>query len=141
MRKRWKVQVTQEDIDWGRRNNSFKCVVARAIGRTIEGSCYRDVDLQVVTFSLGDLRYQYRTPWRVVDYIVDFDAGLTITPFEFTLTDPAIYARRQGEAAKLAAKKATSKPTKHRPPRRGRAGREYGRRVLRENQIKYEQQH
>jgi hypothetical protein len=93
------VEVHQEDIDRAMKNHSSKCVVATALARTVKDVERIDVDMQTIRFSIGDKRMVYLTPWRVQDYIVGFDAGETIEPFQFQIRDPQITerARARGE--------------------------------------------
>jgi hypothetical protein len=132
-RKTWNIQVTEDDIQWAQRNNSSKCVVAKAIARTLPECSYIGVDIQTVRFSLGLWRYEYLTPPSIQDYIVSFDAGDVIKPFKFRLQRPKI-RERQVLSDSIEPPKKRDNRRVNRGARRSRAGRAYGRRTLRENQ-------
>lgn len=94
MKTRFTVDVTEQDIGDGWRNNSSRCVVVRAVARTVPGSSGIRVDTQTIRFRVGDKRYQYLTPAAAAQYVVDFDAGDAIKPFSFQLRDPREVAVR-----------------------------------------------
>jgi hypothetical protein len=93
-RKRLEIQVSQEDIDRGIREDSARCVVARAIARTIPDATRIEVDTQAIRFTSGGKRLIYLTPWTAQNYVVAFDAGDEIKPFEFRIGNP-IEAKRK----------------------------------------------
>jgi hypothetical protein len=74
-RVRYAVDVTQEDIDRAKRNDSYRCVVVQALARTIPQASSIRVDTQTIRFRVGDERLQYLTPNSAAQYVVDFDAG------------------------------------------------------------------
>ena len=82
-----RIDVTQADIDRATRNNSGRCVVATSIARSIEGARKVSIDLQTIRFSVGDERYIYLTPPAASGYVVAFDAGDTLHPFAFRLSE------------------------------------------------------
>jgi hypothetical protein len=88
------IEVTEDDIRRAERNNSFHCVVAQAVARTISDATNIDVDTQSIRFSVpvnkeGRCeRWLYWTPYRVQQYIIDYDAGEHIEPFAFMLRSP-----------------------------------------------------
>lgn len=118
--KRIAVRVTQADIDRAHRNDSYKCVVAQAIARTIPEATRVEVDTQSIRFTVADERRLYLTPWQVQAYVIAFDAGEPIEPFHFTLTGHKRLHRRvrteAGKAAERAAKQALRKPRPGVPP-------------------------
>ena len=65
--KRFKVEVTEEDISKAQRNNSYKCVVAQAIARTIPDATRIEVDTQAIRFTRAETGerwlYSHRRPW------------------------------------------------------------------------------
>lgn len=81
------VHVTQEDIDRAMRNQSARCVIATAIARSIPGATKVAVDLQALRFTVEGERHVYFTPPGAVGYVVAFDAGETIHPFSFRLSE------------------------------------------------------
>jgi len=115
---RFRVDVTQEDIDRAVKNASTKCVVAQAIARTIPDATRIEVDIQAIRFTRAESgnRYLYLTPPAVGGYVVAFDAGDEIDAFRFTLTNPQRIARRirteAGQAADNARAAAKRKPRK-----------------------------
>jgi len=86
---RYSIEVTEEDIAKAKRNDSYMCVVAQALARTIPDSHHIEVDSQSVRFTRGPRRFVYLTPYAVQGYVVAFDAGEAIAPFSFWLRDPA----------------------------------------------------
>jgi len=154
------IDVTEVDIDKGTKRQSSKCVVALAVARAVKEANRIDVDMQTVRFSVGEQRYVYLTPWRVQDYIVGFDAGDEIEPFRFQLRDPQITQRTgspqeaeldlEGKPKRRRARIATvGKGTRvrvgGRVPPQSKTGyrthtRIYGRRVMRVNQARSEEQ-
>src|SRR5215471_17539933 len=88
------VEVTQRDIDWGIRDDSARCVVARAVARSIPDASRIEVDTQTVRFTSGGKRYAFLTPLVVQQYVADFDAGKPIGPFAFGLRQPIVLRRR-----------------------------------------------
>lgn len=91
MAKQYMIDVIREDIDLGEMRDSNRCAVKRAVARCIEGATRVEVDLQTVRFSLNGERHVFLTPWQVVQYVIDFDAGLgeEMEPFTFRLRPSA----------------------------------------------------
>ena len=67
---------------------------------------YIDVDTQAIRFTLDGERLLYLTPYVVQGYIIAFDAGEKIEPFQFQLRDPKRITRRKSAAGKAANKAA-----------------------------------
>lgn len=86
---RYSIEVTEEDIEKAKRNDSYMCVVAQALARTIPEAHHIEVDSQSIRFTRGPRRFVYLTPYAVQGYVVAFDAGEAIEPFSFWLRDPA----------------------------------------------------
>jgi len=93
-RVRWTIEVTQDDIDRAHVNNSYRCVIATALARQIPDASRIEVDLQTIRFTRGDERLVYLTPYTAAGYVVAYDAGDEIEPFNFTLRNPT-KVRRQ----------------------------------------------
>lgn len=83
----YRVDVTQDDIDQGVRNNSETCAIGRALARAT--GCRMDID---------DAEYIYPTRLkgfkvnaekaarlRINNFIQNFDAGNPVEPFSFGL--------------------------------------------------------
>lgn len=85
------INVTEADIAGAIRNASKHCAVATGVKHSLDGIVRPQVDIQTIRFSdaLTGTRYIYLTPPIVADYIVAFDAGDEIKPFEFDLITPA----------------------------------------------------
>jgi hypothetical protein len=99
---RWNIEVGEEDIAKAHKNDSYKCVVAQSIARTIPDASNIDVDIQSIRFTRQGERFVYLTPYAVQGYVVAFDAGEEITSFAFQLRDPRKVARRrQTEAGRV----------------------------------------
>jgi hypothetical protein len=88
---RYKINVTQENIDDAIKNNSYHCAVATAIKEQVPDAALVQVDIQTIRLSLPSDRKRlvYITPPAVQQYIVDFDAGDKVEPITFTLYRPA----------------------------------------------------
>lgn len=112
-RKLYKIEVTDLDIQQAIRNDSYRCVVAQAIARTIPEATRILVDLQTIRFTLDDHRLQYLTGTEVASYVVGFDAGDPIEPFAFTLRKPRV-TRRSRKTGDPAAPKAQFGSPEHR---------------------------
>jgi hypothetical protein len=95
MATRFRINVTQRDIDEALRRNSARCVVATAIARSIPTAHHIEVDTQLIRFTDGANRYGYLTPYGVQGYVIAFDAGDPISPFSFEVRDP-LRIRRKG---------------------------------------------
>ena len=87
-RKRYSIEISEEDIAKAKQNDSYMCVVAQAIARTISDATQIHVDVQTIRFSTNGDRLVYLTPYAVQGYIVAFDAGDEIQPFSFQLREP-----------------------------------------------------
>jgi hypothetical protein len=108
---RFKVDVTQEDIDKAHRNNSYKCIVAQAVARTIPDATRIEIDLQTVRFTRAATgeRLLFLTPNIAAGYVVAFDAGDEMHPFSFNLSNPVKVTRRVRTEAGLASDRAAKK--------------------------------
>lgn len=89
-----KVTVTEHDIAWATRDDSSRCMVARAIAREVVDAAHIEVDTQTIRFSTTEARFAYLTPLTVQRYVAAFDAGDPIQPFEFRLRNPMQLRRR-----------------------------------------------
>jgi hypothetical protein len=103
-----KIQVTEDDIARATRNHSMRCVVVQAIARTRPNARRIEVDTQTIKYTEGEERFVYLTPPMAQLYVIDFDAGKDIDPFNFVLSERhRIPARQQvrtdkGKAAQVA---------------------------------------
>ena len=119
-----RFKVTPDDIARAVRNDSMRCVVARSIARTRPDAHRITVDGITIRFTEDGERLVWSTPYQVAGYVIDFDAGDPIEPFNFMLTErnrlvnmghrkttPAgaelARARARARAAKAKAAKAT----------------------------------
>ncbi len=80
-----KVSVTAEDIANGIRKNCRGCPVALATQRTYE-TAYVWVNTESITIDYQDPRI-VKTPSDVKRFVLKFDAGEPVFPFEFELED------------------------------------------------------
>jgi hypothetical protein len=95
MASRYTVEVTQDDIDQAEPKDSSRCVVATAVARAFPRASRIQVDVYGIKFTIGERRHTYLTPPKVHEYIVAFDAGDTIHPFRFSLSDDARVTHRR----------------------------------------------
>lgn len=91
---RRRIKITQAEIDKAKPQKSGACLVARAIAAKFPDASRIDVDQQTIRFTRNGERWVYLTPWAVQRYIVEFDAGDPIDPFEFSLTQSVQIQRR-----------------------------------------------
>lgn len=91
---RYKIVVTDADIERAVKADSYHCVVSQAIARSIPDAHHIEVDSQTIRFTRGDERLVYLTPYTVMGYVVAFDAGDKIEPFTFTIKQPKVVRRR-----------------------------------------------
>lgn len=97
------VEVTETDIERAHKSDSYKCVVAQAVARTVPDATRIEVDTQSIRFTRANgERWLYLTPYAVQGYVIAFDAGDPIEPFSFQLRDPRRTARRLKTEAGLA---------------------------------------
>ena len=110
MSSRITIKVTEADIEEAHRNDSYTCVVAHAIARTVTDATHIEVDTQAIRFTTEGERRLYLTPYAVQGYVIAFDAGELIEPFQFQLRDPRRISRKrrtpEGKAADAAAHRA-----------------------------------
>jgi hypothetical protein len=91
---RRRIRITQAEIDKAKPQQSGRCLVARAIAAKFPDASRIDVDQQTIRFTRNGERWVYLTPWAVQRYIVEFDGGDPIEPFEFALTQ-SVQIQRQ----------------------------------------------
>jgi hypothetical protein len=103
------VEVTERDIERAHRNDSYTCVVAQAVARTVKEATRIEVDTQTIRFTVDDERRVYMTPYAVQGYVIAFDAGDAIEPFSFQLRNPRRVGRRIRTEAGKAALRASNK--------------------------------
>lgn len=99
------IYVVQKDIDEGVKNNSEKCVVARAIDRRLYKEYFARVEygyIDIMKMVMNDDGIEYRkqlhriaTPDSVAEYISVFDLGSKsdIKPVKFPLSIPKKYLK------------------------------------------------
>lgn len=75
-----KIDVVQEDINHGKRENPLACPIALAIGRSIG-----TVSVEVNT--VRSKTHWVYLPMKAQVFIRDFDAGKLVQPFSFELDD------------------------------------------------------
>lgn len=75
------VKVTQDDIDKGKRKRACFCPVALALNRDAPRGGWSVSDIMLVDGD-GNL---YAAPINVSSFVMDFDRGLSVQPFEFEL--------------------------------------------------------
>ena len=81
-----RVEVTQEDIEKGKRKAGWACPIARAIKRRVPQSRRRDV---FVEHALWEVGYHVRPlPRTAQRFVKRFDAGEPVKPFAFMTEVP-----------------------------------------------------
>lgn len=84
---RIRIDVTEEDIQAGRRRNGLQCPLALALQRGLG----RMVVVNYASYSrpcpgVAEPDYRY-LPSDVVRWRIDFDAGKPVSPFSFEIDD------------------------------------------------------
>lgn len=74
------VTVTQEDIDAGVPCDAGKCPIARRL-HSLFGGTWEVMN----SHALLEMGPRIRLPDQAIDFADDFDAGLPVRPFTFTL--------------------------------------------------------
>lgn len=112
---RFKVSVTDEEIQTAIPKNSGHCMIADAVKR-----CFREkfkyspksvqVDLQSIRLTDGEkkLRYLYLTPPAAQSALLEFDHGIQPTPFQMLLKGGqvlSVYKGPRGSESPASAKK------------------------------------
>ena len=81
-----KVDVTQADVNDGRRSDCRDCPIARAIQRAT-GNPNISIGLHHGRFwKSADDYTVFQIPEVCAKFIVDFDGGLPVSPFSFEVT-------------------------------------------------------
>jgi hypothetical protein len=73
------IEVTQQDIDKGRPNTSSACPVGLAVARATGQSVMVNENQAVMG---GEIAYM---PRPATVFVLDFDCGMYVQPFSFTL--------------------------------------------------------
>jgi hypothetical protein len=80
------IRVTKEDIETGRRGACGFCPIAFAVRR--ETNCHDvwvyDLTIDIKQHEHGQIA-EYRTPFDAQRFMLDFDDGLAVKPFEFEM--------------------------------------------------------
>ena len=76
------IEVTQNDIDNGKRRDCYRCPIAHAINRAMGTHLAADVQETVVELP-G--REEACLPDQAISFIEDFDAKIAVQPFTFEL--------------------------------------------------------
>jgi len=79
------ISVTQEDICNGKRNSNNNCPVVLALNR--QAGRGHSMDFGIYKKAGSKIHY-FRTPSKVYEFVILFDAGKPVWPFEFEL-EPA----------------------------------------------------
>ena len=76
-----KVEVTQEDINNGVRQDGDNCPIACALKRLVKSPEVED-DIE---FDLDGIRYVARIPDKASEFISKFDNAVNVLPFSFEI--------------------------------------------------------
>lgn len=87
-----RVRVSDRNIDESIRGDSHHCMIADAIKHALPAAQYIQADVQSIRFSDPSTgqRYTYLTPPVAQSALLQFDAGIRVQPFAFTLRRPVI---------------------------------------------------
>ncbi len=94
-----KIQVTQEDINQGVRQECEKCPIALAVIRAIgpQAATMR-ISVDDAWVDIGE--ESWCLPRSAARFVSDFDSGKAVTPFEFELTEK-LYRGKEVEEVEL----------------------------------------
>ena len=88
------VEVTQRDIDLGKRINSDRCPIALAVNRLVPGYVTVVNRTDITIFGPGPKHRQWRTfktPAVMALFIAQFDRGAKVYPITFSLNKEVAY--------------------------------------------------
>lgn len=85
MSKRIRINVTKRDLEQGRRFMPGSCPVARAVQRH-EG--FEKARVGSYSISTGTDGVAIDLPGRIANFISDFDQGIAVNPFSFSIEVP-----------------------------------------------------
>ena len=86
------IDVTQEDINKGIKEDASKCPIARALKRTIKGIKDIEITGDTGSFMLQDQQYQFKSTKTMDRFIEKFDdeGRKAVKPFRNTVNAVAI---------------------------------------------------
>lgn len=87
------VSVTTKEITTAIPKNSGHCMIADAIKAGVPGATLVSVDIQTIRWTDREkgLRYVYLTPRVAQQALLDFDGGIVVEPFRFSLRTAHVY--------------------------------------------------
>lgn len=85
---RIKIDVTQEDIDSGLRGSCHDCPVARAILGVLAPLNVVLVGTTYISLEKPGCRWTGRSTKKISKFIQQFDSGILVKPFSFSLNIP-----------------------------------------------------
>jgi len=92
-KRRFKLAISQDDIDRAMPANSRKCAIARALATQYPVASSISVDVATIRFTMGDRRYYYMTPPAAQRFIIHFDmADSDVKPFDCVLQEGTSHA-------------------------------------------------
>lgn len=88
-----RIEVTQEDIDAGVKGSCSQCPIGRAFERALGPGFGIQYGSQGVNLLHSDSVYKQATlatalPRECRNFVMDFDAGLMVRPFNFSVAIP-----------------------------------------------------
>lgn len=79
------IEVTQDDIDSGRRHSCIKCPVALAMMRAVPAEEVQIHSYYGVVFYKDNNRNRFALPPAVIEFVDKFDHWAEVAPFTFTI--------------------------------------------------------
>jgi hypothetical protein len=79
------IEVTQEDIDAGKREDCRNCPIALAVKRACPNWLNIAVSWQVEADTINGDPIEIQLPQEAEDFVGMFDDGMKVQPFTFTL--------------------------------------------------------
>jgi len=89
MKQKFRIHVTQADIDKGCEGSSRSCPIAHAINRQLPNYYRSNVSMDGITILNEDCKtiFSAKPPFKARDFIDSFDESAPVEPFIFTITN------------------------------------------------------
>ena len=92
------IDVTQDDIDNGNRNDKWSCPIANAWNRKFPASEVSVGTESIAFIDCDGFSARVQMPYKAKRFIEKFDNLVTVEPFSFTVTVPRCMTDVGGES-------------------------------------------
>lgn len=99
--KQLKVRVTSSNINYAKKGDSRRCMIANALQEVIPNAKFIIVDAQSIRYTdpKTHMRHVYLTPANAQRALIAFDKGATVKPFAFSASTGYIRLSRVKQGA------------------------------------------